>query len=239
MMPLALSGYVLAGGRSSRMGRDKALLHFDGRTLAERAVEVLAAVCERVRIVGAQPELGAFAETVQDEFAGCGPVGGLEAALRDSAHAWVMVLPVDLPFLPAGMLHAWASAPGQGAEARVRYLEGGGFAQPLIAMLHRSVLPEVQTALRGGEYRVMRVYAGVAEALAIPSRAGQDQIVQRAVLLEDGRLIDHGGREIPWVPTPRELLLRDLWCSNLNTPEEFAAAEERWRRTRPEFEHRS
>src|SRR6185437_8626930 len=84
MMPADVNGYVLAGGKSSRMGRDKAMLELAGKPLVQRAVEKLRRVCAEVFVVGNRPELEAYAPVVQDLHEECGPLGGIEAALLRS-----------------------------------------------------------------------------------------------------------------------------------------------------------
>ena len=77
-----VGGYVLAGGRSSRMGRDKALLELAGKPLVLHAVTKLRRVCAEVSVLSDNPELARYAPLVRDLHAGCGPMGGIEAALR-------------------------------------------------------------------------------------------------------------------------------------------------------------
>ncbi|XWK49511.1 NTP transferase domain-containing protein [Tunturiibacter empetritectus] len=75
-VPEEVGGYVLAGGKSSRMGRDKALLELAGKPLVRHAVTKLRRVCMDVRILSGNPELAAYAPIVADLHPGCGPMGG-------------------------------------------------------------------------------------------------------------------------------------------------------------------
>ena len=105
---LQVGGYVLAGGRSSRMGRDKALLELAGKPLIEHAVTKLRRVCAEVHILaGAEGEhagLARYAPLVHDLHPGCGPISGIEAALTHTTHDWNLILAVDVPFLPTALL---------------------------------------------------------------------------------------------------------------------------------------
>ncbi len=83
-VPSEIGGYVLAGGRSSRMGRDKALLELAGKPLVRHAVKKLRRVCMDVRVLSDNPELAAYAPIVPDIHRDCGPMGGIEAALTHS-----------------------------------------------------------------------------------------------------------------------------------------------------------
>lgn len=72
----SFAAFVLAGGKSTRMGMDKAFVTLDGKTLLARALEVARAVTAEVRIVGDAAKFAAFGPVVEDEFRGCGPLGG-------------------------------------------------------------------------------------------------------------------------------------------------------------------
>lgn len=86
-------GVVLAGGLSSRMGRDKALLDHHGLTLLRRQVDVLAALCGRVVVSG---DYAGF-DCVPDEGGRCGPLGGIHAVCRRFPGMALLVVPVDMP----------------------------------------------------------------------------------------------------------------------------------------------
>src|SRR5437868_7595891 len=95
-----VSGYVLAGGRSTRMGRDKALLELGGRPLVAWVVEKLHRVTAEVQILGDRPELEQFAPVLGDLHQGSGPLGGMETALHYLRRQWALVIPVDMPLVP-------------------------------------------------------------------------------------------------------------------------------------------
>src|SRR5258705_3897791 len=95
---LSRAGFVLTGGKSSRMGADKAFLEFDGRTLLERALEVMHEACDEVAIVGDPAKFGSYGVVVPDLYPGCGPLAGIHAALLHSSAELNMVLAVGMPF---------------------------------------------------------------------------------------------------------------------------------------------
>ena len=135
------------------MGRDKALLTLDGRSLVERTVRVLGAVVEDVMVVGrAYPLPGDLrARCIQDERPGAGPLGGLYTGLRHVAHDHVVVVACDLPFLSASLLqYLLEQAPGH--EAVVPRVDGR--AQPTHAVYARRIEETVARSLRGGSYRM-------------------------------------------------------------------------------------
>src|SRR5258708_38261336 len=76
------AGFVLVGGKSSRMGRDKALLAWNGATLAQHAARIVAEVCGSTALVGDPVRDGSLGYPVfADRFPGCGPIGGGAAPL--------------------------------------------------------------------------------------------------------------------------------------------------------------
>src|ERR1700722_6676083 len=91
--------FILAGGKSTRMGADKAFVTLDGRTLLARALELARLVTADVCIVGDAEKFAPFAPVVEDEFRGCGPLAGIHAALRASAVELNLMLAGDLPFV--------------------------------------------------------------------------------------------------------------------------------------------
>jgi molybdopterin-guanine dinucleotide biosynthesis protein A len=96
--PRPVTGYVLAGGASRRIGRDKALLPWTPTplTLLDHMVQLLAHVCDPVHIVGRRP--------LMDSRPGLGPIGGIATALHESESAENIIVAVDLPFLTADFL---------------------------------------------------------------------------------------------------------------------------------------
>ena len=89
-----VAAFVLAGGKSTRMGSDKAFVMLEGRTLLTRALELARTVSDNVRIVGSAEKFAAFAPVVEDVFRECGPLGGIHAALRASSAELNLMLAV-------------------------------------------------------------------------------------------------------------------------------------------------
>ena len=97
---------MLAGGKSSRMGRDKALLKLAGKPLVRHAVKKLRRVCMDVRMLSANAGVGSVCADGAGYASGCGPMGGMEAALEHSVIEWNLFMPVDMPFFPSVFLTA-------------------------------------------------------------------------------------------------------------------------------------
>jgi molybdopterin-guanine dinucleotide biosynthesis protein A len=103
------AGFLLAGGRSSRMGRDKALLTLGGEPLIKIGLEKLRVVCSEVAIAGGTEDLARFGRMVPDGRLDCGPLGGIVSALEQSLFEWNLFLPVDTPFVPVTCLKSLLS----------------------------------------------------------------------------------------------------------------------------------
>ncbi len=95
-----MAGFVLAGGKSSRMGRDKALLEIDGESLIARATRLVRAVLSEPVVIVSTPGYEALGlKIVADDFPGYGPLGGIATALHISTKPWNLVIACDLPYL--------------------------------------------------------------------------------------------------------------------------------------------
>jgi molybdenum cofactor guanylyltransferase len=229
MATLDVGGYVLAGGKSTRMGRDKALLELGGRPLVAHAVTKLRRICAEVNILSSREELTEYAPIVRDLHEGCGPMGGLEAAFAHSQHEWNLFMPVDAPFLPSAFLERWVRGVVGSKErgTRVALFTVGGVAQPLFCLLHRQVGPSVLDAMHGGRYKVFPVLEGAALDLAArqgvaPDKAFLNTIWEKSV--EELGSVGANGIE-PWrAISEAQRAAVHRWFSNLNTPEEFADA---------------
>ena len=163
-MPKSLTAFVLAGGRSTRMGTDKASLAVGGETLLVRALKTLGAVASDVRIVGSARKLSGRRPVVEDIFPGCGPLGGIHAALSASASELNLMLAVDLPFVHAEFLNfliGRANASG----ATVTVPRSGGRFQPLCAVYGKSFAEVAGQALRAGQNKIDPLFSSVSTAV--------------------------------------------------------------------------
>lgn len=103
---MKIDAAILAGGRSSRMGTDKAVLEVDGQTMIARVLEAARAVSERLFVVSNDAEKHAFlgVPIFSDEIKNVGPIGGIYTALQHCHTSHCLVVACDLPFLNAPAL---------------------------------------------------------------------------------------------------------------------------------------
>ncbi len=146
------AGFILAGGLSRRMGRDKALLAFRGTTLLEHVAARAAAVVQPVTIVGPPERYLHFGyPVIADRHAGAGPLAGIEAALSSCSSGRALILACDMPDVPLHLLRSLVGEPGDCVIPRT----GDGRLNPLCAVWSTTLLPAVQQALAEGRLKVL------------------------------------------------------------------------------------
>jgi molybdenum cofactor guanylyltransferase len=148
----ALTGILLLGGASRRFGSSKALARMEGETLAERAWRMLGEACDEVIAVGKVADGLAVAFPVLDDGSSLrAPIAGVIAGLRAAAHDVAVVLPVDCPLMTPGAVRALGEA--------VAVPQTG----PLPGAYAKSMLPELEARLAGGELSLRGVNRTVLE----------------------------------------------------------------------------
>ncbi len=188
---------IQAGGKSSRMGQNKALLPFLGEPLIARVLRLASPFAHQVILIANEPEPYRFLNlpTYPDVYPERGALGGLHSALHHAACPFVAVIACDMPFVSLALLRReWQILQQEGADAALPRRSGDNL-EPLHALYRRAAcLPAVQNALRAGQMRLV-------------SWLGQVQ----ARYLEENET------------SPYDLQGLAFW--NLNTPGEFAEAE--------------
>ena len=217
----SVHGYILAGGQSSRMGTDKALLSFGNSTLLGRAITALQHLTPDVTIVGRADTASPASRSIPDHVTAAGPVGGLEAALTDLAArggTWAFFLPVDVPLLPGELLRALVDLWRADPLTRVAFPIADGSPQPVINLLHVTALPALRQSLFQDQRRLRPALEDAAAQLASAFGAPLHHVLRKPVLtIKDGRALADQA-PLPWHPSPRQLHLSDHWFANANTP---------------------
>jgi molybdopterin-guanine dinucleotide biosynthesis protein A len=154
----ALTAFILAGGRSTRMGIDKAFVTLNGQTLLIRALDVARSITPNVRIVGDPAKFSPFAPTVADIFTNCGPLAGIHAALRSSPTELNLILAVDVPFVSTALLHYLIQCADTNV-ALVTVVQTGGGYQPLCAIYRRAFAEIAEQSLQAGRYKIDTLFA--------------------------------------------------------------------------------
>ena len=165
-----VTGLVLAGGRSSRVGRDKLAERIDGRTLLHNAIDGVTPASTEIIVVatpGAAPDLPAGAWLIHDPVAFEGPLAGVAAGLRVAHESIVLVVGGDMPTLVGAVIDSMLVVLDEsGVEAVV--LEHDGRARPLPMALRRDpAIAAADVLLADGERR-LRALIETLETTVIP-----------------------------------------------------------------------
>lgn len=145
---------VLAGGASSRFGRDKALLPLGDQTLIQRVVDRLIKISDDVLIVGNKLERfqGMEVRLVEDLVKGAGALGGVYTAVQVCRHPYVFCAACDMPFLDLNLIrYMILLAPGY--DVVMPYVRGEP--EPLHAVYSKACAPAIKVALDAGERRII------------------------------------------------------------------------------------
>ncbi len=168
----SVSGFVLAGGQSSRMGRDKAFIQLGEHTLLTHALELVRAATGSAQIVGSAAKFAAFGPVIEDIYPEQGPLAGIHAALTGTRTDLNLIVAVDMPFLePRWLIYLVAEA--RTSTAIVVVPKAGGTQQPLCAVYRRQFADIAERSLRCGKNKVDRLFAEV------PTRVIEQQEVER------------------------------------------------------------
>jgi molybdenum cofactor guanylyltransferase len=154
MMALISATFILAGGHSLRMQRDKALLEIGGSPLLVRTARLLESVGGPPTVIGEPAAYDSFGlRVVRDEWPGAGPLGGIATALRVSGVAWNLIVACDLPYLTKPWLEYLAARAAASSADAVLPMNALG-AEPLCAMYHKRGEPAIRAALDEGIRKV-------------------------------------------------------------------------------------
>ena len=138
------------------MGCNKALLHIRNRTLAEQVAEQLRVVTNDVRLIGQVDTYGSLGyPVVEDLLKGCGPLGGIHAALSATHAQWNLVVACDMPEVTAEFLQRLIARAEAGSADAVIPAGPDGHPEPLCAAYHGRSLTEITNALEAGTFKVM------------------------------------------------------------------------------------
>lgn len=203
-----MQAFLLAGGRSRRMGRDKVQAKIYGKPLVAHLLDKLAALGLDAVICGDRPDLRRFAPILPDPVlpgnaSGVGPLAGILAALESTSARLNLVLAVDMPALPVEFLR-WMIDRAERTEASMTVPFVAGRAQPLCAIYRRELANGIRRCLEAGERQVFP---------SLRDAAGSDRLID---VFDVESIVAAGAID----PVPERL--PHEWFRNLNTPPDFA-----------------
>jgi molybdopterin-guanine dinucleotide biosynthesis protein A len=161
---IQVSGVIMAGGTSQRLGRNKALERIGGKALIERVIDSLVPLTTEVLVVVAQPEQAAglllppWVRVVSDRYPGRGSLGGIFSGLEASAEPWSLVVACDMPFLNRELLRHLI---GESSNVDAVVPRLGGQPEPLHALYSKACLAPMQRMLRAGQLKIAPLFEAV------------------------------------------------------------------------------
>ncbi len=191
--------FVVAGGKSTRMGADKALLELDGETLLARILRKARSVAGKVCIVGSREKFELYGPVIEDVYPDRGPLAGIHAALQATTTELNLVVAVDMPFLPAIALK-YIVDQARACDAVVTIPCINGFRQTLCAVYRLEFAELAEQSLRDGRNKIDPLYelttlrvldeAELAEVDIVPAmfeNLNSPQDLERAVRTQPAR----------------------------------------------------
>jgi len=203
-----ISAAVLAGGRATRLGRDKVTIELGGETLIQRAVRLVSALSDDVIVVGRTDQQSQLAQLIHgarilsDAEPFVGVLAGIASGLVAARHDWCLVVACDMPFVSLDLVRYMMSLK-EGYDVVVPRLEEG--LEPLLSLYHKNCLPALLCALKLGARRVVSFYA--------PQRV-------RYVEAAEVHRIDPMGRSFHNINVPEDLVRAQEWLSTGDASEE-------------------
>jgi molybdopterin-guanine dinucleotide biosynthesis protein A len=179
---------IMAGGKSKRMGQDKAWIELDGEPLIKRVADVLRQVADEVIVVANDPRYALLGlRVVPDKYPAGGALGGIATGVGAATHDTVLVAACDMPFLSAEM---WRAILAHRGEADVVIPRVGGEYETLHALYTKACVPHMARSVAENRLRVISFF---------------DQV--RVLALEEAELraVDPTLRSFTNVNTPEEL----------------------------------
>jgi len=185
-----ITGIILAGGRSSRMGSDKALMPFNNQTFLEHVIQALHPLVDDILIVSNNPEHGKFNyERISDSIADAGPMAGIHAGLTHSKTETNLVLSCDVPLIQTSVLEMIIT--NNEEDKDVIQLEDQGKSLPLVALYKKRTAAHFFSLLNQGERR-LRVAVNGLNIKTIAVTKTQQKAVRNINTLSDLNSIEDG-----------------------------------------------
>jgi molybdopterin-guanine dinucleotide biosynthesis protein A len=150
---MEVTGIILAGGKSSRMGTDKGLQELCGKPLISYSIKALSEICSTIIISTSSDAYQSFGyKTVADEIPGIGPMGGIYSALKQSKTEKNLVLSCDLPFVSVELL-SYILKSSEGYKVTVPW-QGNQHYEPLCGFYHLSILDQISIYIQNNNYKL-------------------------------------------------------------------------------------
>lgn len=190
-MQIDVTGVLLAGGKSRRMGEDKRYLVVGEQTLLERGLAVLRSIFQEVLVVIGQDSLPlkVAARVVRDLVPDCGSLGGLYTGLTQATTPYIFVVACDMPFLDPAVITQFTS---RRASADIVIAKLAARLHPMHALYSKGCLPVLEQMIRARQLKIQEMLSHASLHVCYVTDA-------------DLLIIDPSGRSFQNVNTPADL----------------------------------
>lgn len=155
-----VTGIIIAGGKSKRIGKDKAFIHYNGKRLIEHSILLMQSICKEVIISANHPDYKSFGlRVISDNYKSIGPLGGLEASLSYSKTKHNLVIPCDTPFVGIGVFYDILNAVND--ELAIVPIIKADKTEPLIAYYSKETLPFIHQQIKNKNYKIQTLFEKV------------------------------------------------------------------------------
>ena len=155
------TGAVLAGGKSTRMGMDKAFIQLDGKSLIDRSLDLLDLISQEQMIIGDPEKYGhLLPNTLADVRPHSGPLGGVLSVLQFASYDKCAVVACDMPGLTSDLFEFLKPFLRDGIDAVIP--THGGMIEPLAALYHRRCAPVFRTCIENTVFKMSDALACLA-----------------------------------------------------------------------------
>ena len=156
----SIEAFVLAGGKSARMGRDKALLEIGGKPFIDRIIETLSEIFSRITVVGRIYKHPDLASSYQDILKGIGPIGGIYTALKKSTNELNFIIGLDYPLITEEIIEKIVSISLKKAEEYTAFIPvcSDGI-HPLVSIYKKDAIPAIENLIERRIYRVNLLFS--------------------------------------------------------------------------------
>ncbi len=150
-----ISGIILSGGQSSRMGREKGLVKLAGQPLVNYSINLLKDFCPEFLIGSNHEAYRIFGyPVIKDEINGIGPSGGILACLKASRTKDNIILSCDMPFVSKELIH-WIIESRENADVVIPVHEG--LPEPLCGFYSKRILPDLEKMVNSGIFKLQEI----------------------------------------------------------------------------------
>lgn len=150
-----ITGIILAGGKSRRMGSDKGLIPYNGKPMIQYSIDLLSAFCDRIVISTSNTAYNVFGlETIPDLMPHLGPMGGLYSCLKVSITPLNICLPCDIPQMDLSVLNHLVEK-SDGTSCIVACTP---HPEPLVSVYPLTVLSVIEQLIKSGNYKMTDIY---------------------------------------------------------------------------------